>query len=272
MQNLSSPGFKKASLEINPLNLTINYHFGKVCFSKNTIDSHFHDKCEIYVNISGDVSFMVENRIYAVESGDVIITRPYEKHHCIQHSIGEHDHFCIMFSNENNEDILKPFFKRESGEGNLISLSLPLKEKLLGLCHTLVEEQSELRKYIAFFSLIEMLSEEKFSESPARLPEDVRLAIEYISQALPGKISVADVADNAHITVNTLERHFRQHLGISPREYIRNCRLFDARAVLENGGSVTDAAMASGFSDYSHFIALFKKKYGITPKKFQQHL
>ena len=272
MQKNSALSFKTASLEINPLNLTINYHFGKVCFSKKTIDSHFHDKCEIYVNISGDVSFMVEDRIYAVESGDVIITRPYEKHHCIYHHTDVHDHFCIMLSYEKNEEILAPFFKRESGVGNLISLSKPQKEKLLGLCTTLVEEKNDLRRYIAFFSLIDMLSGEKFSETSALLPDDVKLSIEYISSVLPGKISVEDVASAGHVTVNTLERHFRQYLGISPREYIGNCRLLDAQAVLENGGSVTEAAMASGFSDYSHFIALFKKKYGITPKKFQQNL
>ncbi len=272
MQKISSRNFKTTSFEVNPLSFNVNLHTGKLEFSKSTIDSHFHDKCEIYVNISGNVSFMVENRIYAIESGDVIITRPYEKHHCICHSTSVHDHFCMMFSHEGNEEILSPFFKRESGVGNLIHLSPPKKEKLLALCHTIVDEKSLLRQYIAFFSLIDMLSGEKFSESSAFLPDDMKLAIEYIGSALPGKISVEDVAAAAHVTINTLERHFRQYIGISPREYIINCRLADAQAILENGGSVTDAAMSSGFSDYSHFIALFKKKYGITPKKFQKVL
>lgn len=272
MQNIFPAETKLASFEINPLNLSVTYNCGKIHVVKKAIDSHFHNQCEIYVNISGNVSFMVEDRIYAIESGDVIITRPYEKHHCIYHHTDVHDHFCIMLSYEKNEEILAPFFKRESGVGNLISLSKPQKEKLLGLCTTLVEEKNDLRRYIAFFSLIDMLSGEKFSESSVFLPDDVRHAIEYIGAVLPGKISVEEVASAVHVTVNTLERHFRQHIGISPHEYIRNCRLADAQAILENGGSVTDAAMASGFSDYSHFIALFKKKHGITPKKFQQNL
>lgn len=67
------------------------------------------------------------------------------------------------------------------------------------------------------------------------------------------------------MTVNTLERHFRLKIGISPYSYIQNCRFSNVIAILETGGTVTDAAMESGFSDYSHFIASFKKRYGKTP-------
>jgi len=41
---------------------------------------------------------------------------------------------------------------------------------------------------------------------------------------------------------------------------------------LRNGASVAEAALKSGFSDYSNYIQLFKKQFGITPlcyrKKF----
>lgn len=272
MQKTSAPITKTAFTEIKPINFNTSYHQGFFPPSVNSIDSHFHDKCEIYVNISGDVSFMVESRIYNICSGDVIITRPYEKHHCIYHSDALHDHFCIMISQESSEDILSPFFNRECGEGNLISLPPILKEKLLSLCKALVEEENELKKYITFFTLIDMLSGEKFSENFTRLPDDVKIAVEYIANSLSSEISVSQVAKEAHVTVNTLERHFKKCTGISPYKYIQNCRLANARAILECGGSVTGAAMASGFSDYSHFIALFKKKYKLTPLKFKKSL
>ena len=95
------------------------------------MDSHIHNQCEIYVNLTGKVSFMVENRIYGIQSGDVIITRPYEAHHCIYHDTSIYGHFCINFSAENIEEILDVFLKRKSGEGNLISLPKQEKERLL---------------------------------------------------------------------------------------------------------------------------------------------
>ena len=68
MQKNISPYVRKTSFEINPLSFSVNLIRGKVVLAKNTIDSHFHEKCEIYVNISGNVSFMVEKNIYSVIS------------------------------------------------------------------------------------------------------------------------------------------------------------------------------------------------------------
>ena len=33
---------------------------------------------------------------------------------------------------------------------------------------------------------------------------------------------------------------------------------------------IAAAAEKSGFPDYSHFISLFKRRFGITPKKYQK--
>ena len=49
----------------------------------NQNDSHFHPECEIYINLSGSVAFEVENHVYPISRGSVIITRPYEYHRCI---------------------------------------------------------------------------------------------------------------------------------------------------------------------------------------------
>ena len=65
---------------------------------KSDVEAHVHDCCEIYINISGNVSFMVEKNIYSIKPGDVIITRPYEYHYCINHSDEKHNHICIFFS------------------------------------------------------------------------------------------------------------------------------------------------------------------------------
>ena len=45
--------------------------------------AHIHDLCEIYVNLSGNVSFVVERNLYKILPGDIIITKPYEYHHCV---------------------------------------------------------------------------------------------------------------------------------------------------------------------------------------------
>lgn len=95
---------------------------------------HIHDICEIYVNISGNVSFMVEKNIYNIEPGDIIITRPYEYHHCIFHEHSDHFHYWILFSATENKDLFNAFFNRVRGTNNLIRIPEEDRKNFLELC------------------------------------------------------------------------------------------------------------------------------------------
>ena len=59
--------------------------------------AHIHSFCEVYLNLSGDVSFVVEDSVYPVGRGDIIITKPNEVHRCVYHSDCVHEHFCLWF-------------------------------------------------------------------------------------------------------------------------------------------------------------------------------
>ena len=100
---------------------------------------HIHGECEIYIHLSGDVSFMVEDQIYPIQYGNVVITRPYEYHHCIYHSKTKHRHFWILFSGENNEKLLELFFGRRKGIGNLLTLNSETIQELTELFFSLCQ-------------------------------------------------------------------------------------------------------------------------------------
>ena len=57
--------------------------------------SHIHGYYEIYLNLTGDISFLVNNHIYAVQHGDMILTRPGDVHVCILNSPCVHEHVCL---------------------------------------------------------------------------------------------------------------------------------------------------------------------------------
>ena len=122
------------------------------------IDLHTHRECEIYINLSGDVSFMVENRLYPLRRGDVIIVRPGEYHHCVYHSDAVHSLYWLLFDTTGNESLFPLFFNRDRGEGNLISPTEERKARLLELCERLLREPlSTVGRYAAFFELLEIL-------------------------------------------------------------------------------------------------------------------
>ncbi len=238
----------------------------------NQYNSHVHPECEIYVNLSGDVSFMVENRIYPIFSGSVVITRPYEYHHCVYHSNEPHRHFWILFSSEGNKELLDLFFDRPLGEGNLLTLSQTQLEELTELCLEMIRDpSSEAVETYRFFKLIHLLRQADVSASASEPRSRImEHAMRFVDEHFSEPLQVAQIAEAVHVSVNTLERHFGERLHMSPSVYLRKKRLAHAAKRLHDGASVIDACQDSGFSDYSNFIALFKKQYGVTPLRYKK--
>lgn len=256
-------------LGTNSTKLNIRHIKTKVSKKLTKANPHIHNECEIYLNISGDIGFIAEKNLYDIKSGDIFITRPNEYHHCIIKQDCTHEHFWITFSTNGNDRLLSPFFQREAGHQNLISLNEQLRTKAIELCFKLLKSKDETEQYFTFFELLYIIwGENKPSSTP--LPEDVTACIEYINKNYMKPISVKDLSQLNFVSLNTLERRFKKYIGITPMAYIQNRRFSNAISILNSGGTVMEAAFESGFPDYSHFIALFKKKYGKTPLQHQK--
>ena len=258
--------------EISPFDMQMSYVEIRRDSPQNQYDSHVHPECEIYVNLSGDVSFMVENHIYPIMPGNIVITRPYEYHHCIYHSNELHKHFWILFSSNGNERLLERFFDRKEGSGNLLTLPAERFRELVSLCHAMIEkDDSEFDRYYSFFHLIRLLNDAEFTAVQTEgYLQDVETVLDYIEAHYSEPITVKELARLAHVSVNTLERHFEEVLHMPPSVYLKKKRLGIAAALLDRGDSVGEACRKSGFSDDSKFIALFGKTYGITPLQYQK--
>ncbi len=237
---------------------------------------HIHDFCEIYVNLSGNVSFIVEKNIYSIQPGDIIITRPYEYHHCIFHDDSDHFHYWILFSSKENPELFNAFFNRTRGTNNLIRLPENEKNRFLKLCETLctINPDKKLETMSIFFEMISHIESgivgNKISNINNTIPKSINQMLTYIDQNYASIKNIHEVAKEFHISMATLERHFKTYVAISPKKYLLNKKLSCACRLLRQGTSVTDACFESGFSDFSHFIALFKKTFGTTPLKYKK--
>ncbi len=257
--------------KINAFDFQIKYNDITQESPQNTFHSHIHEECEIYINLSGDVSFVVEENIYPIKPGDIIITRPYEYHHCVYHSDKLHKHFWILFSPSGNEQLLNVFYNRPAGKGNLLTLSPTNTEHLIVLCHKMSEANNEASKYANFFTLISLLHKAEVVSRPDHIyPNDLTYALDYIAHNFTYQISMQEIAQGANVSLNTLERHFAKFFNMSPHVYIQKKRLSHAAMLLSEGSTVTEASEKSGFADFSSFISLFKKNYGKTPLKYKQ--
>ena len=72
------------------------------------------------------------------------------------------------------------------------------------------------------------------------------------------------------ISASTLQRAFREHFGISPKQYLTRLRMNRALELLTLCElSVKDIAFACGFTDEKYFSRAFKKAYGYPPSQIK---
>jgi AraC-like DNA-binding protein len=99
------------------------------------------------------------------------------------------------------------------------------------------------------------------------MPADERakaLACRVLESPLIGD-GVDDLAKQHGVARRTLERRFRDETGMSFGMWRQKARLLDSIRLLAEGKSVTDAALDTGYSSVSAFIAAFKGTFGYTP-------
>ena len=73
------------------------------------------------------------------------------------------------------------------------------------------------------------------------------------------------LARRCGLSERTLERLFRAETGLRFGLWRQKARLLESVRVLAERGSVTDAALESGYSSVSAYIAAFKQTFGCTP-------
>lgn len=81
---------------------------------------------------------------------------------------------------------------------------------------------------------------------------------------------VTTLARRAGLRRESFSRAFRRTAGLPPKAWLHCLRLEKARALLRQGKSIADAALAAGYADQSHFHRMFVKFYSVTPGCYQR--
>lgn len=86
---------------------------------------------------------------------------------------------------------------------------------------------------------------------------------------IPAVASVQELACIAGLSRFHFIRQFKLTFGVTPMRFLENERILRARAmILEGKLSVSEIAMALGYSEHSHFTRRFKANTGVTPSEF----
>jgi AraC-like DNA-binding protein len=143
---------------------------------------------------------------------------------------------------------------------------------------SLWEDRDDYKKFIADFYSINDLEErvgllENFLISmyrPFSRYKHLRAAIDLLIN-FESEMSIAEVALKVELNSRTLNRLFREHIGISPAGFKKIARFRHAlnnKLFKDQFKRLTDIGNQSNFYDQSYFINIYKKMSGSRPGEF----
>lgn len=100
--------------------------------------------------------------------------------------------------------------------------------------------------------------------------DELKVPVQYIRENFHNELSIEELAQVAHLSISALERRFKKHLAKTPKEFIRQIRLENARRLLvETKLPIAQVAYQSGFSDHSYFSRHFKMMFDELPSQLR---
>lgn len=104
----------------------------------------------------------------------------------------------------------------------------------------------------------------------AIVSKPVMQCVDYIYKHIKERITVQTLAEYTELSPSYLSRVFKQNLGISVSDYIREKKIEKAIHLLRfSDKPLVEIANYLSFSSQSHFIQSFEHFTGMTPKKYR---
>lgn len=260
-----------------------NYHPAK---NEQPIQLHHHDFYEIYYFISGNVDYLVENKTYHLQPGDLILMSPLELHQPLfsNHS-GIYERIVLWIDGQKLSGLSTPeisflscFKQSHSDTTNRIYHIAEERQKML--LFFLDELANTMNTNTIYSPLIantlltwllcnfhSLTSQIPSVQEHRRMSVQIANCVDYINLHLSENLSLDVLSKECFISKQHLLRTFKEAMGFSVHQYIQKKRLLTARQYMQNGDSPKEAAFKCGFSDYSVFYRAYMKEYGISPSK-----
>ena len=240
---------------------------------------HWHDFFEIEIVLSGSGVHQYNGTNYPLTTGCAYLQTPMDIHALIPNP-GEDLHLIHLRFDEQAifgevRDLLL-----QQNRGHSTKLSERDFSRLLDQIHELLQcfevnnTQSLSIQLMLSYLCLHIIRESKEKDSPFSTYTStnpvVHQTLQYIFYNFRKKITMQELGDKAHVSPNHLALLFKQATGVTCMQMISDLRLQYALRLLENPNlNVETISAQSGFSAASYFISVFRKKYGITPKEYQ---
>ena len=255
-----------------------------------TIDSpekhilHINNYLEIYVFVSGNHRYIVENSLYDLKRGDIVIINPHQVHKALPLGEGMYERFYFLVY-ENTFDFMNPsplksLIYKSHGAENLISFDEKTRERVLMKLYEISDSfcggnDDQLNALGCFMQILSEINkgfggEGEVKENITHAPDLLKKILSYVAEHTSEIETTAEISAALGLSPQYLSSYFSKNVGTPLKNYIQAKKIAYAKDLLDRGADVTSACYECGFNDCSYFIKIFKKYVGVTPFTYKK--
>lgn len=247
-----------------------------------TMEFHAHDFLELYYFLDGSVTYYIEDQVYDLCPGDLLIIPAGKMHRPVianEHAAYERMVLCItpqyLQSIDSPAGDLQKNLQKVGEHGYCVPFRgdetvfvTALLKKLLYMQKNDTDPKfcaGAVELYLwTIFRSYGVIDTTHRNETQV-IPQVIRYITEHFSEPL----TLEDIAAEFFVSKSYLNRHFKAYTNSTVYAYIMALRLTHARRMLREGIPAVEAGRECGFSDYSTFYKAFKTQTGLSPQQFK---
>lgn len=248
---------------------------GRKNLSAGELSFHWHENYEICLVEKNSCRFRVDGEIIHACEGDIIFINEQTVHQFI---IDSDDTIITVFQFSpklfiNLQAEAKPLKTHISAEEKE---AVPQLGEKLNMLFELLETEKNIADnlfvqgiVIAIYYLLKRYFEgEELVKSEKNERREFYKIATYINKHFKEDINVNSLARELYFSRGKISAIFKKYSGSGINEYTNMLRVNNAKSLMKEGVSVTEAALESGFQSIRTFNNVYKKLTGMSPSEY----
>ena len=273
------------------LDFPYNTYLCSIPLDFELVPPHWHDEMEIIYIKKGRGIVYVDFKEYIVNSLSLVFILPGQLHSIEQYEDYTMDYENIIFdvsmvmSNKKDSvyiDFFRPLTHGKITVPTVFSQVYPYFNDLVApidacdeICKTKPQGYELYIKSMLFqffFILDNRCRNLKAQKNNRKIIDKMKIIIKYVENNYAEKITIADIASVIGFSESHFMRYFKDTMGTSFIEYLKDYRLTMAARLLQSSDdSILTISQEVGFDNLSYFNRSFKSRYGMTPSQYRNN-
>lgn len=249
---------------------------------------HSHAFYEILLCRSGNIQYLLGDRRFRIEQGDILLIPPGVSHQPLfPESLTEpYERYVIWIDDtywkqqcDLYPDLNFAFDQCRKRNSYLLRSSRATWSGLFSTAATALKEAEDKKlawQYCVRTYLISLMAHisRTYYYQDLRIPAAEKSALVddifcYIDEHMREKITLEGTARHFLVSPSTISHAFQKSLQVSFHHCVIQRRLIAAKNGILSGTPLQEIWETCGFPDYSAFYRSFKKEFGISPREFK---